>query len=86
MKDSQAVEEMIQIIKAWDPFQYGEEFYETEPADVISALYDAEDPLSFAKDIQAIYHHSFDQLLPMESCQHIANQLFIIREGSSCSF
>ncbi len=34
MKDSQAVEEMIQLIKAWDPFQYGEDFYETEPADV----------------------------------------------------
>ncbi|MEN2454309.1 DUF1871 family protein, partial [Bacillus sp. JR_15] len=52
MKDSQAVEEMIQLIKAWDPFQYGEDFYETEPADVISALYDAEDSLSLAKDIQ----------------------------------
>lgn len=76
MKDSQAVEEMIQIIKAWDPFQYGEDFYETEPADVISALYDAEDPLSFAKDIQAIYHHSFDQLLPMESCQRYRKSAF----------
>ncbi|MGV2912220.1 DUF1871 family protein, partial [Bacillus safensis] len=47
---------MIQFIKAWDPFHYGEDFYETEPADVISALYDAEDPFSLAKEIQAIYH------------------------------
>ncbi|PCK20207.1 hypothetical protein CEY02_14490 [Bacillus pumilus] len=85
MKDSQAVEEMIQFIKAWDPFHYGEEFYETEPADVISALYDAEDPLSLAKKIQAIYHHSFEQLLPIENFQDIANQLFVIRDSSSCS-
>ncbi|MCC9088723.1 DUF1871 family protein [Bacillus pumilus] len=85
MKDSQAVEEMIQFIKAWDPFHYGEDFYETEPADVISALYDAENPLSLAKEIQAIYHHSFEQLLPIESCQDIANQLFVIRDSSFCS-
>lgn len=85
MKDSQAVEEMIQIIKAWDPFHYGEDFYETEPADVMSALYDAEDPFSLAKEIQAIYHHSFEQLLPIESCQNIASQLFVIRDNRSCS-
>ncbi|MFJ5964745.1 DUF1871 family protein [Bacillus sp. NPDC093026] len=85
MKDSQAVEEMIQIIKTWDPFHYGEDFYETEPADVIGALYDAKDRVTLAKEIQTIYNHSFDQLLPIESCQDIANQLFVIRDRRSCS-
>ncbi|MFS0655603.1 DUF1871 family protein [Bacillus sp. 179-C3.3 HS] len=85
MKDSQAVEEMIQLIKTWDPFHYGEDFYETEPVDVISALYDTEDPVSLAKEIQAIYHHSFEQLLPIESCQEIANQLIVIRDAQSCT-
>ncbi|MGE6629881.1 DUF1871 family protein [Bacillus sp. NPDC077027] len=85
MKDSQAVEEMIHLIKTWDPFQYGEDFYETEPADVIGAVYDAEDPACLAKDIQAIYHHSFEQLLPIKSCQDIALKLFSIKENSSCS-
>ncbi|MDM5299289.1 DUF1871 family protein [Bacillus pumilus] len=85
MKDSQAIEEMIQLIKAWDPFHYGEDFYETEPADVMSALYDAEDSISFAKEIQSIYHLSFEQLLPIESCQDLANQLFVMRDSRSCS-
>ncbi|WP_226567407.1 DUF1871 family protein [Bacillus stratosphericus] len=85
MKDSQAIEVMIQFMKECDPFHYGEDFYETEPADVIHALYDAEDPVSLAKKIQAIYHHSFEQLLPIESCQDIANRLFVIRDSRACS-
>ncbi|MCI4139642.1 YugE family protein, partial [Bacillus vallismortis] len=44
MEESQAVREMIKIIANWDPFQYGEEFYETETVDVVQAGYDEDDP------------------------------------------
>ncbi len=35
---------MIKIIAKWDPFKYGEEFYETEAVDVVQAVYDEDDP------------------------------------------
>lgn len=59
MEESQAVREMIKIIAKWDPFKYGEEFYETEAVDVVQAVYDEDDPDVLAKSIQQIFETSW---------------------------
>lgn len=65
MEESQAVREMIKIIAKWDPFKYGEEFYETEAVDVVQAVYDEDDPDVLAKSIQQIFETSFEQTAPI---------------------
>lgn len=81
MEESQAVREMIKIIAKWDPFKYGEEFYETEAVDVVQAVYDEDDPDVLAKSIQQI----FEQTLPIASCREVAGQLLFIKNSSSCT-
>ncbi|WP_337692405.1 DUF1871 family protein, partial [Bacillus altitudinis] len=64
---------MIQLINPSHPFQYAQHFYQTHPPHLITPLYHPQHPLSFPKHIQPIYHHSFHQLLPIQSCHHIPN-------------
>ncbi|MED0797656.1 YugE family protein [Bacillus inaquosorum] len=84
MEESQAVREMIKIIAKWDPFKYGEGFYETEAVDVVQAVYDEDDPDVLAKSIQHIFEVSFEQTLPIDSCREVAGQLLFIKDSSSC--
>nr|WGE05213.1 DUF1871 family protein [Bacillus subtilis] len=86
MEESQAVREMIKIIAKWDPFKYGEEFYETEAVDVVQAVYDEDDPDVLAKSIQQIFETSFEQTLPIASCSGSGwYQLLFIKNSSSCT-
>ncbi|MDY7432948.1 YugE family protein [Bacillus sp. V26] len=85
MEESQAVREMINVIAKWDPFKYGEDFYETEAVDVVQAVYDEDDPEVLAKSIQHIFEASFEQTLPVDSCRNVAGQLLFIKDSSSCT-
>ncbi|WP_276730814.1 DUF1871 family protein [Bacillus sp. (in: firmicutes)] len=85
MEESQAVREMIKIISKWDPFKYGEEFYETEAVDIVQAVYDEDDPDVLAKSIQHIFEASFEQTLPIDNCREVAGQLLFIKDSSSCT-
>ncbi|KAF1678197.1 MULTISPECIES: DUF1871 family protein [Bacillus] len=85
MEESQAVREMIKIISKWDPFTYGEEFYETEAVDVVQAVYDEDDTDALAKRIQHVFELSFEQMLPIDSCREVAGQLLFIKNSSSCT-
>ncbi|UTL71844.1 YugE family protein [Bacillus halotolerans] len=85
MEESQAVREMINVIAKWDPFKYGEDFYETEAVDVVQAVYDEDDPEVLAKSIQHIFEASFEQTLPIDSCRNVAGQLLFIKDSRSCT-
>lgn len=85
MEESQAVREMINVIAKWDPFKYGEDFYETEAVDVVQAVYDEDDPEVLAKSIQHIFEASFEQTLPIDSCRNVAGQLLFIKDSNSCT-
>ncbi|MBT2575606.1 DUF1871 family protein [Bacillus sp. ISL-51] len=85
MEESQAVMEMIKIIAKWDPFQYGEEFYETEAVDVVQAVYDKDRADELAEAIQDIFEASFEQKLPIASCLQTAEKLLLVKESSSCT-
>ncbi|PKC52941.1 hypothetical protein RhiirA1_480343 [Rhizophagus irregularis] len=42
----------IQLLQQWDPFNIGEDKYDTETADVVAALQGIDDPSNLAKVIQ----------------------------------
>ncbi|SIT92089.1 DUF1871 family protein [Edaphobacillus lindanitolerans] len=67
------------ILKQWDPFDEGEEAYETEIADVIAALQEAEHPSELANRIRLIYEHSYELWIPLESCMEIAYKLIALK-------
>ncbi|WP_042461148.1 DUF1871 family protein [Neobacillus dielmonensis] len=75
----------VDILNEWDPFQLSSESYETEIADVIQAVHIMDDPTKLAKQIQAIYEFSFEKLIPLEGCYHVALQLLKIKADQSCS-
>ncbi|MCY8947713.1 DUF1871 family protein [Bacillus atrophaeus] len=85
MEESQAVREMMKIISKWDPFKYGEEFYETEAVDIVQAVYTKENPQKLAESIQDIFEASFEQILPLDNCMKVAERLLIIKDSSSCT-
>lgn len=43
-------EKMIEVVKNWDPFQMGPEFYETEASDVVSVISVFDDPKIYRKE------------------------------------
>lgn len=69
----------------WDPFEIGHGRYDTEIADIIQAVHELDDPARLAERIQGIYEFSFEEVIPMESCLKVSNQLLLIKSDSSCS-
>lgn len=68
----------------WDPFQLGEDSYDTETADVVAALQGINNPSDLAKVIQHVYEHSFEQWIPIEDCVDIARKLIAIKYEENC--
>ncbi|TDQ40413.1 DUF1871 family protein [Aureibacillus halotolerans] len=75
---------VIEKLKQWDPFLLGEDFYETEPVDVLQELMSSANEKMLANKIQFIYAQSFDEDIPLEKCQMIASELIVLKEASSC--
>ncbi len=84
MKESQAAAQIIHIIKEWDPFQAGPDFYETEAAEIVQAVYTEDDAGQLGKTIQTVFEVSFDHVLPLETCIKLAERLLVIKDSSSC--
>ncbi|CAM5218706.1 hypothetical protein UACE39S_02246 [Ureibacillus acetophenoni] len=74
----------IKVLQEWDPFQLGEESYDTESADVVAALQGIDDPSKLAKVIQTVYEHSFEQWIPYENCVEISYKLIAIKFEAKC--
>ena len=47
----------LRILQEWDPFNIGEDNYDTESADVVAALQGIDDPSKLAKVIQTVYEY-----------------------------
>ncbi|PYF03708.1 uncharacterized protein DUF1871 [Ureibacillus chungkukjangi] len=74
----------IKILEEWDPFNIGEDGYDTETADVVAALQGIDDPSKLAKVIQQVYEHSFLQWIPFEKCVEISYKLIAIKFEAKC--
>ncbi|KAB7706948.1 DUF1871 family protein [Bacillus aerolatus] len=72
------------ILRKWDPFKVGGDFYDTETADTIQAVHQLDDANKLAHRIQEIYEFSFEKKLPLESCQKVALQLLQVKNDAAC--
>ncbi|MDA7028074.1 DUF1871 family protein [Bacillus sp. CLL-7-23] len=78
------MEEMIQLIKKWDPFEIGPDGYETEAAEIVQFVYAEDNAEQLGQSIHTIFDLSFDQSLALRDCIQLAEQLLIIKNASSC--
>jgi len=74
----------MKVLEEWDPFNIGEDSYETETADVVAALQGIDDPSQLAKVIQQVYEHSFEEWIPFEKCVEISYKLIAIKFEAKC--
>lgn len=75
----------VDLLNEWDPFQLTNGDYDTEIADTIQAIYELDRPDKLAKKIQSIYEFSFEKIIPLESCFHIALKLLEVKNNETCS-
>ncbi|KIL42587.1 DUF1871 family protein [Jeotgalibacillus soli] len=76
---------LVAILQDWDPFNMGEEAYDTEIADVVQAVHDMHHPSDLAKRIQAIYEFSYEQWIPLQECIKISYKLLAVKMEASCT-
>ena len=74
----------VATLASWDPFNIGDDNYETETADVVAALQGIDDPSALAKVIQSVYEHSFEEWIPFEKCVEISYKLIGIKFEAKC--
>jgi hypothetical protein len=75
---------LVQILNEWDPFGRGRGQYDPEIADVLFAVHELEDGHELAVRVQAIYEHSFEELISYESCLLLAKSLLALKAQTSC--
>ena len=76
---------LADILKEWDPFKQGGEFYETEIPDCLLAVRDCDDQEVLAREIQKIFEFTFEEELPMADCLLVAGKLLAVKNTGSCS-
>ena len=83
--DTQEVNfQLVRILNEWDPFGCGIGEYDPEIADVVYVVHKTDDAHHLAVNIQSIYEHSFEELLPYKGCLEIAKSLLMIKSQGSC--
>ena len=76
---------LVAILQEWDPFNVGEEAYDTEIADVVQAIHNLHHPSDLAKRIQTIYEFSYEQWIPLQDCTKISYKLLAVKMDAACS-
>lgn len=84
MENVEMNQKCVQLLLQWDPFNFGEESYETETADVVAALQGIDDPTELAKVIQMVYEYSYEQWIPFEDCVAISYKLLAEKFKAKC--
>lgn len=74
----------VKMLEQWDPFQLGEEAYETETADVVGALQGPVNEQQLAQIIQRVYEFSFEQWIELEKCEQMASELLQLKMNYQC--
>lgn len=76
---------LVALLQEWDPFNKGEEAYDTEIADVIQAVHNMHHPSDLAKRIQAIYEFSHELWIPLQDCTKLSYKLLAVKMEAACS-
>ena len=74
---------LVVLLQEWDPFNIGEEAYDTEIAEVIEATHKLHHPSDLAKRIQSIYEFSHQQWIPLQDCTKISYKLLAVKMNAS---
>ena len=77
--------QLVKILNDWDPFGCGVDGYDPEIADVVYAVHEIEQAHELAIKTQSIYEHSFEELIPYESCLLLAKSLLAVKAQGSCT-
>ncbi|WP_433959115.1 DUF1871 family protein [Cytobacillus horneckiae] len=77
---------LVDLLNEWDPFKIGDGNYDTEIADTLQSVQDLDEADKLARRIQSIYEFSFEEIIPLQECSEIAEQLLIIKNNRSCTF
>ncbi|WP_226669497.1 DUF1871 family protein [Metabacillus litoralis] len=75
---------LMELLLQWDPLGYGEGSYETEVVDVLQAVHVYDEVKTLARKIQAIYEFSFEEIIPLQSCEELSTKLIMIKNNFSC--
>lgn len=76
--------QMVEIVREWDPFGYGPDFYETEAIDVVQIADAFDDADYISRKIQHVYFMSFEEVVAIEKCKQLAERLLSIKNAGSC--
>ncbi|WP_010290087.1 DUF1871 family protein [Kurthia massiliensis] len=74
----------VQMIADWNPFDIPDFDYATEAADIAATMQTIDDPAALAKEIQLIFEASFEEWLPLEACEAIAQRLTLLKYEAQC--
>ncbi|WP_083413178.1 DUF1871 family protein [Bacillus massilinigeriensis] len=77
--------QMVKILNEWDPIGCGYGMYDPEIAGVLHAVYNLDSQHELAIRIQAVYEHSFEEIIPYESCLLVAKSLLAVKSMGNCS-
>lgn len=75
----------VDLINNWDPFDIGSGHYDPEIADIVQAVHALDNEEILARKIQAIFEFSFEEIIPLEKCSKIANELLNIKNNGICT-
>lgn len=82
--DSQINLQLAGVLLQWNPFHLEGEDYQTEIADIIQAVHELDDRKELARRIQQIYDFSFEEVIPLQKCLMVADELLMIAASGSC--
>lgn len=68
-----------QALIEWDPFNIGNDGYDSVASDVVNALHTIDSPTDLAKVIQTTYEPIFKRWIPFDQCVEISYQLLAIK-------
>lgn len=74
-------EKMIEVVKNWDPFQMGPEFYETEASDVVNVVSVFDDSKYIAKRFNIYTLCLLRKYLRLKKCEKLAVELLVIKKA-----
>ncbi|AXH99674.1 DUF1871 family protein [Sporosarcina sp. PTS2304] len=69
----------VLLLKEWDPFQTGEDGYDSEITNVVTELQRVDHPTDLAKRIREVYEHSYEIWIPLEKCMDISYKLLAVK-------
>ena len=77
-------QQAVQIVIDSDLLGYGPESYDTEAADIVAALQGTTHTGELADTIQRVFQFSYEETIPLEKCEKLAQTLLTLKAQVAC--